>query len=516
MARRFNQWWILAALCLSLLMVVIDNTIVNVALPSFARDLHASNTGLQWIVDGYALPFAALMFSGGAAADRFGRQRVMALALVAFAAFSAYASFSTSTGSLIAARALMGAAAAFVFPATLSILTVVFTDARERAIAYGVWGGTAGIGVALGPIAGGELLAHFWYGSVFLVNVPTVAIALAAVLIVVPNSKSPATGRFDFRGLYLGSVAVTSLTLAIIEGPSWGWRSGWTLGLFAAAVIFGADFVRVERRVKEPMLDVRVFRNGAFSAGTWSILTVTFLLTGFIFMVTQYFQMVRGYSALSAGVRTLPFAFTTALTTPLGAWAATRWGARRIVPLGLVVMGSAIYWIGHQSATSSYFGPVVGSMMMMAFGFSLVTAPSTAVTMSAMPAEQVGAGASVNETTREVGSTQGVAIIGSVFASVFGPRVHTLLAPLMPSVLTPQQLAVAQSSMASAQAALGHLPPAVASSFQPGLTSAFMASFNRGCTVAGFVALVSAVAVVKFLPGKSQAVGAGEASAVLS
>ena len=279
--RRFNQWWVLAALCLCLLMVVIDNTIVNVALPTFARDLRSSNAGLQWIVDGYALPFAALMFAGGGAADRLGRQRVMLVALVAFAAFSAYASFSTSTGSLIAARALMGAAAAFIFPATLSIVTVVFTNARERAIAFGVWGGVAGIGVALGPIAGGELITHFWYGSVFLVNVPTVALAVAAVWLIVPNSKSPAEGRFDFLGLALGSGAVTTLTLAIIQGPSWGWASPTVLTLFGATLVLGVVFVRTELSQAEPMLDVRVFRSGAFSAGTWSLLTVTFLLTGF-------------------------------------------------------------------------------------------------------------------------------------------------------------------------------------------------------------------------------------------
>ena len=502
--RRLNQWWILAALCLCLLMVVIDNTIVNVALPTFARDLHSSNAGLQWIVDGYALPFAALMFAGGGAADRLGRQGDEHHALVAFAAFSAYASFSTSTGSLIAARALMGAAAAFIFPATLSIVTVVFTNARERAIAFGVWGSVAGIGVALGPIAGGELITHFWYGSVFLVNVPTVALAVAAVWLIVPNSTSPAKSRFDFLGLILGSGAVTTLTLAIIQGPSWGWASATVLVLFGVTLVLGAAFVRTELAQAEPMLDVRVFRSGAFSAGTWSLLTVTFLLTGFIFMVTQYFQLVRGYSALSAGVRTLPFAITTAITTPLGAWAATKWGPRRVVPVGLVVMGSAIWWIGQQSPTSAYFGPVVGSMVLMSVGFSLITAPSTAVTMSALPANQVGAGASVNETTREVGSTLGVAIVGSVFASTFAPRIHDIFAPLVGSGLTAEQLTTAQSSMAAALATVGRLPAAVGGNLAPHVTSAFMASFRHGCSVVAVVAVVSALAVVGFLPNEAQ------------
>jgi EmrB/QacA subfamily drug resistance transporter len=495
-----RRWQILIVLCIAAFLVVIDNTIVNVALPTLARNLHASNSSLQWIVDGYSLPFAGLLLAGAGLSDRIGRKGVMQSALVAFAFFSYFAARSHNVPELLTARALMGGTAAFIFPATLSILTTTFKDGSERAKAFGIWGATAGVAVAVGPIVGGALLVHYWYGSIFLVNIPIVVVALVASSLVVPESKSPETHAFDIGGLILGTIGVLSLILAIIQGPSWGWRSGATLALFGVAAVFATVFSRYEIHREAPLLDVRIFRNGIFAAGAGTIATSYFCLFGFIFLVTQYFQLVRGYSALSAGVHTLPFAFVTMVITPIGAVMALRLGTRSVVSLGLLIMAVALAWATTVSAYASYVGPVVGVMVVLAMGFSLTIAPSTAALMETMRPEQIGAGAAVNETTRELGGTLGVALVGSVFSSVFGPQVRTALAKL--GLSTPQ-LNVARSSMAAAQATIAQLPSKLRTVSSQGLTRAFMEGFHRGCLVACCVAAVVALTVFYFLPGRN-------------
>jgi EmrB/QacA subfamily drug resistance transporter len=492
-----RRWKILIVLCLAAFLVVIDNTIVNVALPTLARNLHASNSSLQWIVDGYSLPFAGLLLAGAGLSDRLGRKRVMQSAIMAFAVFSFFAARSNSVPELLAARALMGASAAFIFPATLSILTTTFDDGAERAKAFGAWGATAGVAIAVGPIVGGSLLVHFWYGSIFLINIPIVAVALVASAYVVPESKSPTARALDVRGLAIGTLCITSLVLAIIQGPSWGWRSASTLTLFATALVLGYLFTRFELKHSAPLLDVRIFRNGTFAAGAGTIAASYFCLFGFIFLVTQYFQLVRGYSALSAGVHTLPFAIVTALVTPLGAVLAIRIGARYVVFAGLLIMSASMAWATTVSAAAPYVGLVLGVMIVMAVGFSLVTAPSTAALMETLRPDQIGAGAAVNETTRELGGTLGVALIGSVFSSIFGPQVRAALATLG---LTAHQLDVARSSMAAAQATLAHVPANLRTSSGQGLTKAFIEGFHRGCLVASIVVAAVGVAVVRFLP----------------
>lgn len=497
-----RKWLVLGVLCIAVLLVVIDNTIVNVALPSFSRDLHASNTSLQWIVDGYSLPFAGLLLAAGGLGDRIGRKRLIIAGLVCFGGFSLLAASSTSVATLLVARALMGSSAAFIFPSTLATLTVVFSDENERAKAFGFWGATAGLAVALGPIAGGELLTHFWYGSIFLINVPLCIAAIVPIFFFVPESKSPEQRRVDIGGLVLGTLGVTSLTLAIIEGPSWGWRTSSTFGLFAVAGLLLIGFIRYELRREGPLLDVRVFKNHGFSAGAGAIATNFFCLFGFIFLVTQYFQLVRGYSALSAGVRTLPFALVVAGFTPASAIAALKFGAKKVVPLGLCTFCAGLVWMSFIGAHAAYFGPVVGSMVVLALGFSLVNAPSTAAVMQTLSPEQVGAGAAVNETTRELGGTMGVAIVGSVFASLFGPAVRSTFLPFLKKGMTIAQLNLAQSSTQAAQVAISHFPERLRPALSNSVDNAFMTGFHRACLVAAGVALLSGILTFVNLPGK--------------
>lgn len=495
-----RRWWVLAVLCVVVLIVVIDNTIVNVALPVLSKDLHASNSSLQWIVDAYSLPFAGLLLAGGGLSDRLGRKRVMQCALVAFGVFSLMAAFSSSVSTLLVARALMGASAAFIFPATLSTLTVAFDDLAERAKAFGVWGAAGGVAIAIGPVVGGALLVHFWYGSIFLINAPLVLVAVVASAYVVPESKSPQRRRVDLGGLVMGTVSVASLTFAIIEGPSWGWRSGATLAIFALAIGSLAAFVHYERGREGPLLDVRIFTNRTFSAGAGAIAVNYFALFGFIFLITQYFQLIRGYSALSAGVHTLPFAVVTMIATPLGAAAALKIGTRFVVSAGLVILGAALAWGGFVASSAAYFGPIIAIMMIMAFGFSLVNAPATASLMGTLSPEQIGAGAAVNETTRELAGTMGVAVVGSVFSTLFGPNVRAALHPYLGRGLSRQDLNFAATSTHAAQLVVAHFPAAIRPTVQAQVTAAFMDGLHRGCLVAGGVAFAAAIMVFSHLP----------------
>jgi EmrB/QacA subfamily drug resistance transporter len=501
-----RRWWVLAVLCLVVLIVVIDNTIVNVALPVLSRDLHASNSSLQWIVDAYSLPFAGLLLAGGGLSDRLGRKRVMQIALCAFGAFSLLAAFSHSVPTLLAARALMGASAAFIFPATLSTLTIAFNDLNERAKAFGIWGAASGVAIAIGPVVGGLLLVHFWFGSIFLINAPLVLIAVLASNYVVPESKSPSRRRLDLGGLSLGTSGVTLLTLAIIEGPSWGWRSVSILTLFVLALVALVSFVLYELRRVGPLLDVRVFANRTFSAGAGAIAINYFALFGFIFLITQYFQLIRGYSALSAGMHTLPFAGVVMIATPLGAVAAIRVGARYVVAAGLLIVGVALTWGGTVAAHAAYFGPVVAMMILLAFGFSLVNAPSTASLMSTLRPDQVGAGSAVNETTRELAGTMGVAVVGSVFSSLFAPGVRAALARYVGHGLTMAQLNVATTSTHAAQITVSHFPKALRPALDARVTSSFMQGLHRGCFVAAVAAVIAAVFVFTYLPSRDEQV----------
>ena len=494
-----HKWLVLAVLCLSVFLVVVDNTIVNVALPSLSAQLNASNSALQWIVDAYSLPFAGLLLAGGGLSDRLGRKKVMQWGLVFFAIFSAMAAWSQSSTQLISMRALMGLAAAFIFPATLSILTITFTDARDRAKAYGIWGATSGLAVAFGPLTGGALIEHFWWGSVFLVNLPVVALTIVAGQLVIPESKSEFKRRFDFTGLFFGSAGITLLVLAIIEGPTWGWRSATTLSLFATAAILFTGFVLWERRRPEPLLDVRVFSKPAFSAGAVAIATSFFCLFGFIFLVTQYFQLVRGYSAFSAGAHTLPFAITSMIMTPLGALLALKIGTRTVVGSGLVIMSLGLTWMAVQGAESAFFGPVMGSMIVLATGFSLITAPSTAAVMGSLSPEQLGAGSAVNNVTRELGGTLGVAVVGSTFSSVFGPQIIHAFSQYVPAGIATRASESMQGALATAQS----LPAPIAASLQPHIVESFMSGFHRGCFVAAGVALVLSILAFTFLPSKA-------------
>jgi EmrB/QacA subfamily drug resistance transporter len=303
-----RRWWALSVLCLSLVLITLDNTVLNVALPTLSRDLHASTSELQWIVDSYQLVFAGLLFTAGSLADRFGRKGMLTLGLVVFGAGTTAAAFANSAAALIATRAFMGIGGAMIMPSTLSILGVAFPVARERTRAIAIWAAMAAVGIALGPVLGGVLLAHFGWGSIFLVNLPVVVLALIGGYFLLPTSKDPAPGRVDVLGSLLSIVALVAVVFAVIEAPEKGWLSGLVLGVGGFGLAALAGFVAWESHTPHPMLDMGLFKNRGFSIGSLTLMLGYFGGLGTYFLYTQHLQFVLGYSALRAGVYSVPFA----------------------------------------------------------------------------------------------------------------------------------------------------------------------------------------------------------------
>ncbi|WP_426573181.1 MFS transporter [Aquihabitans sp. McL0605] len=494
---------ILAVLCLSVFLVVVDNTIVNVALVTFSRDLGASTSQLQWIVDAYSLVFAGLLLAAGSLGDRRGRKGTMQVGLLLFAATSVLAALSGSAEQLIAARAAMGIGAALIFPATLAILINVFHEPVERAKAIGAWSGVTGLAVALGPLAGGFLLEHFWWGSIFLVNLPIVAIALLAGWKLIPTSRDRHAGRPDPVGIVVSIAMISLLVWTVIEAPDNGWTSTVTLAGFAGAAALLTGFVLWERRRVDPMLDVSVFSNARFSAASLAVATAFFGLFGFIFLVTQYFQVVRGYNTLSAGVHTLPFAVTAAIISPISARLALRFGTKLIVGLGLLSMSAGFLAASFLDGGSSYWTAVVPSMVLMAGGLALTTAPATEAIMGSLPVDKAGVGSAVNDTTREIGGTLGVAVVGSVFSSLYGPQVAAALTKLgVPA----EPVGIARESVVAAMEVAKRAPGFARQPILDAASDAFLHGMAAGCRVAGLATLVGAAIAFAALPARAEAV----------
>jgi EmrB/QacA subfamily drug resistance transporter len=495
-----RRWQILAVLCVSLFVIVMDNTIVNVALPTLARELDAGTSSLQWIVDAYTLVFAGLLLAAGGLGDRFGRKGALLAGLALFGAFSAAGAFASSTGQLISARAVMGVGAALIFPTTLAIVVNVFTEPRERAAAIGIWTAIAGVGVALGPISGGWLLEHFSWGSVFLVNVPVTVAGIVGTLVLVPRSRDPRAPRLDLPGLALSIAGVTLLVWSLIEAPSHGWISATTIGGIAGAVALLSVFAWWELRTPAPLLDVHLFRNMRFTAASLAITLGFFALFGFIFLVTQYLQLVKGYSALQAGVRTLPFAIAMVVAAVSSPKVVQRIGTKLVVAAGLALMAGGFAIASTNDASTSYT-VIASAMVLMGFGLGSAAAPATESILASLPREKAGVGSAVNDTTREVGGTLGVAVLGSIMASVYGGRI---LDALSGTPLPAGLRAAAGDSLAAALQIAGGVGGAAGRGIALAAQEAFVQAFQIGSVVTGAVALVGAVIALLFLPARSR------------
>lgn len=407
-----QRWTILAILVLSLVVVVAGNTSLNVAIPTLVRELDATNTQLQWMVDAYALVFAGLLLPAGALGDRFGRKGALQFGLAIFALAAFLATLADSPTHIIAARGLAGLGAAFIMPATLSILAASFAP-HERGKAIAVWAGFAGAGGAIGNVVSGYLLEHFWWGSVFFVNIPIVLVAIALGIAIVPTSKDSTESPLDPPGSLLSSVGLAALLFAIIEGPVRGWTDPLTLGMFAMAAVAMVLFVVWERRVEHPMLPIHFFADRRFSVGAGVIFLVFLAMFGLFFVATQYLQFVKAYSPLQAGLAVLPSAVAMVLVAPRSDSLVQRFGIRTTIASGLVLISIGLGSIALLDADSAYLQFAL-SLVVMSSGMATTMAPATAAIMASLPIDKAGVGSAVNDTTREVGGALGIAVLGSI------------------------------------------------------------------------------------------------------
>ncbi len=504
---------ILLVLCLSLLVVVIDNTVLNTALPTLARVLHAGTSSLQWITDAYTLCFAALLIPAGALGDRYGRRRSLLGGLAVFALGSTAAAFASGTGMLTGARVVMGLGAAFVMPATLSILNAVFPP-KERPQAIAAWSAVTGIGIVIGPTLGGLLLSHFWWGSVFVINIPLVALALAGVILTVPETAEPGSRRLDLPGAVLVAGALFAIVDAIIEAPGRGWTGTATIAEITAGLAALGIFAWWELRIAHPLINLRIFASRAFSTAAASVTVIFFALFGSLFVLTQYLQLVHGYSPLSAGLRALPFALAVGAVSPLSPILAKRLGTRVIIPAGMALMGLGLLDLSTAGVHTAY--PALAlAVAIMGAGMGLVMAPASTTIMTTVPAHQAGAGSAINDTIREVGGALGIAIIGSLAAAVYRSR----LAPVLATAHASGPVAhLATSSVAAADSIGRHVGGLQGSELVGAAHSAFVNAMAMGMRVAAGVALVSATGAVFALPRRRKPEAAGltrPASAVL-
>jgi EmrB/QacA subfamily drug resistance transporter len=490
---RTRRWGILVVLCLSLLLVIAGNGTLNVALPTLARELHATNTELQWVVAGYSLVFAGLLFPAGALGDRFGRKGTLQFGLALFMVGAAAATASNAMWQLIACRALMGVAAACVMPSTLSILVNVFPP-HERTRAIAIWASIAGGGAAAGPVASGLLLSRFWYGSVFLINIPIAAIALTAGYFLVPKSKNPSGERLDPGGALLSVVGIGAIVFGLIEAPDRGWLGTTPLLAFAVGLVALVVFVVYESRIDQPMLDIGYFRNRSFSTGTGGLIVLFLAMFGMMFLVIQYFQLVLGFSALSSAVRFLPIVAVLVTVTPQTPRLSERFVVNRVVAAGMTTVAIGLFLLSQVRVDTSYLYVVLTSMLMVS-GIGLSQSPMTSAIMSAVPPSRAGVGSATNDATREVGATLGIAVLGSIAASQYQSHLEPALRALPRSFR-----AIADGSLAGAFRVARQLPGASGDALAGAARQAFVDGMHVALTVGSGLALVGAVVVWRTLP----------------
>jgi EmrB/QacA subfamily drug resistance transporter len=490
-----RRWWTLGVLCMSLTIISLDNTILNVALPSIVRQLGAQGSQLQWIIDSYSIVFACLLLTAGTLGDKYGRKRALTGGLILFGSFSAVASAASSATLLIVARGLMGIGGAFIFPTTLSILTNTFSG-RERAKAIGIWAGVSGLGVAIGPLAGGLLLEHFWWGSVFLVNVPVCVVAVALGRFFIPDTKDPTDRALDVPGAVLSVVALFGLMYGIIQVPDKGWANGPVLTGFVVGAVFLLAFALWELRSAHPMLDLRFFANPRFSAASATITLISFALYGSTFLLTQYFQFVLRYSPLKSGMMTSPVAIGLMIGAPQAPKLVERLGTTKVVVTGLIVVAAALACYASDTLMSSV---VIGLGIrgLFGLGMGLTSAPVTESIMGSLPVNRAGVGSAVNDTTRQTGGALGVAVIGSVFAA----RYHASITGL--SAFSPSVARAAHESIGTALTQVPKLPPAQGALLVKLADHAYISAMRPAFAMASAVVVLSIFVAAKFLPARA-------------
>jgi EmrB/QacA subfamily drug resistance transporter len=491
-----RRWWTLGVLCFSLLVIGMDNTILNVALPTLQKDLGASASQLQWIVDSYTLVYASLLLTTGSLGDRFGRKGALSVGLIIFGLGSVACAFATSSGELIAFRAIAGLGGALIMPATLSILTNVFPR-EERGRAIGIWAGVSGIGIVAGPLMGGWLLGHFHWGAVFFINVPVVLIALVAGHLLVPTSKDPAAPRLDPVGTVLGAVGLATLLFGIIEAPARGWGDTLVLGGFAVGAIFLLAFALWELNSSHPMLEVRFFSNPRFSGASMAVTLTFFAMFGAMYFLVQYLQFVLGYSPVKSGAALIPFALAMMVVSPNTARFTKRMGSKVPVVLGLVGVALALGLLSRAQVDSGY-GFVALVLLVLGLGIGTAMSPATESIMGSLPLAKAGVGSAMNDTTRQVGGALGVAVLGSLTAANYHGQMQSSAAL---ANLSPGAHDTARDSIGGAVAVANRLGGG-GTQLLSDASSAFVHAMSTTALVGAAVALAGAAVAWRFLPAR--------------
>jgi EmrB/QacA subfamily drug resistance transporter len=414
-----RKWWTLGAMCFALFMIMLDNTVVNVALPSIQRDLHASISGLEWTINGYTLSFAVLLATGGRLGDIFGRRRMFIVGVIIFAVSSATAGLAQNPTDLVVSRVVQGVGAALMMPATLSIVTHAFPP-QERGKAMGTWAGVSGLALAVGPVVGGLLTEHVSWRAIFYLNIPVAIAAVAAALFAVRESRDQTVGReVDFAGVGVLTASLTALILALVEGNAWGWGSAEIVALLVGAAVGLAAFVAIELRVKVPMVEFRFFSDRNFLGAVVVALIISFAMLGVFFFLALYMQDILHYSPLEAGVRFLPSTLMIVTIAPIAGRMADRFGPRWLIVAGLLVIAASLYSFTGIAVDSSY-GELLPGFMLLGIGIAMTMSPMTSAAMNAVPVEKAGIASGVLSMFRMIGGSLGVAITGAIFQGAVG------------------------------------------------------------------------------------------------
>lgn len=490
-----RRWWTLGVLCLSLVLIGLDATVLNVALPTIQGTFAASASELQWMVDAYVLVFAGLLLTMGALGDRFGRARALQVGLIVFTVSSLGATLATEVTHLIAARVAMGVGGALIMPSTLSIIANVFPPA-ERARAITIWAGVSGLGVGLGPLIGGLLIEQFNWSAVFLVNVPVALVALALGVLLVPESRDPSGARLDLPGAVLSIGAVSALVFAIIEAPAAGWTDPAILGLLVASIVLGIAFAWRELHTPEPMLDLSLFRDARFTAGAGGIALTFFAMFGMIFGLTQYLQFVLGKSALEAGTLMVSLAIGIPFGARISLKAVEHSGTNKVMAGGLVLVAAVLFTLTQWTPTTETW-IVSGTLFVLAIGMANVMAPGTGAVMGAVPEAKAGVGSAMNDLMRQLGGALGVAVIGSVINTVYRDRMAGVVAGL------PAEAAAAAGDSVGAAVAIGtRLGGSAGEALTAAARASFVEALGPAAVVAAVIALITAGLIVRLMPAR--------------
>jgi EmrB/QacA subfamily drug resistance transporter len=494
-----NRWKALLFIGISLLVIALDNTILNVALPSISRDLGASASELQWIVDAYILVFAALVLTMGSIGDRVGRKKALQIGLVLFGVGSLAAALAPSTKALIAARAFLGIGGAIIMPATLSIITASFRDEKERSQAIALWAAIFGLGVGLGPVIGGWLLQRFGWNAVFLINLPVVAVALAGGYLFIAESKDTNTHKLDVPGVILSVLGLFALVYGIIEAGVVGWTDPNVLRAFGAAAFLLGAFTWWESRAASAMLPLSFFKNMSFTGANLALVLLMFSMYGAVFFLSQYFQSVQGYSALNAGLLLFPLALLVTVGSALSARVSGRFGIKITVAAGILLAAVGLFAMSQVSTVDAAYVTLFPSFGLFALGLGLAMPPATDSVMGAVPVDKAGVGSAMNDTTRQLGGALGVAVLGTIMNNVYIDQVALLKDKLQ---LPTEAWNAISSSIQGAHFVANSVQGALVQTIQETANQAFVTGMTDAMRVGALILGLAAVITFVILPSR--------------